>query len=393
MDGSIPSILSFIIQYWKGGNSRMPHHLMQAQRNPGKRNIILKPLPHIGITMGDPAGIGPEIIAMALTDRQVYEVCHPVVLGDSAVLSAAILRIGQNAPRPLSNGMSINRISTPAQAGGKPGVIDLIPLSDLSSHAIEPGRPVVAGGKAMVNYILQAVEMAVQDEIQGMVTGPISKVLMHEAGYKYDGHTQLIAQKTNAKDYVMMLAGAKLRVVLVTIHCALKAVPNLLDQENVYKTIVITAKALKEDLGFSKPRLAVAALNPHAGEEGLFGTEEQNIITPAISLARQQGISVEGPFPADTLFNQAAAGRFEAVVAMYHDQGLIPLKLLHFSDAVNVTLGLPIIRTSVDHGTAYDIAGTGRADPSSLKAAIVMATEMVRNRAALTRNPKPGTQT
>jgi 4-hydroxythreonine-4-phosphate dehydrogenase len=371
----------------------MPHHLMQTQRNPGKRNIILKPLPYIGITMGDPAGIGPEIIAMALTDRQVYEVCRPVVLGDSAVLSTAISRMGQNAPRPLSNGMSINRISAPAQARGKPGVIDLIPLSDLGSHAIEPGRPVVAGGKAMVNYILQAVDMAVQNEIQAMVTGPISKVLMHEAGYKYDGHTQLIAQKTNAKNYVMMLAGAKLRVVLVTIHCALKAVPDLLDQEKVYKTIVITAKALKEDFGFSRPRLAVAALNPHAGEEGLFGTEEQEIITPAISQARQQGISVEGPFPADTLFHQAAAGRFEAVVAMYHDQGLIPLKLLHFSDAVNVTLGLPIIRTSVDHGTAYDIAGTGRADPSSLKAAIIMATEMVKNRAVLTQKPESGTQT
>jgi len=237
------------------------------------------------------------------------------------------------------------------------------------------------------------VDMAVQGEIQGMVTGPISKVLMHQAGYPYDGHTQLIAHETNAKDYVMMLAGSKLRVVLVTIHCALKAVPELLDQEKVYKTIMITAKALREDLGFINPRLAVAALNPHAGEEGLFGSEEQEIISPAVSQARKQGIDVEGPFPADTLFNQAAAGRFEAVVAMYHDQGLIPLKLLHFSDAVNVTLGLPIIRTSVDHGTAYDIAGTGRADPSSLKAAIVMATEMVRNRAALTRNPEPGTQT
>ena len=355
--------------------------------------LIWKPPPYIGITMGDPAGVGPEIVAMALTDRQVYEVCRPVVLGDSAVLSATISRMTEISPESIVKGMTIRNISALAQAVSRPGVIDLIPLSNLGPEAIEPGRPVVAGGKAMVNYILRAVKMAVQDEIQGMVTGPISKVLMHEAGYKYDGHTQLIAQKTNAKDYVMMLAGTKLRVVLVTIHCPLKTVSDLLDQERVYKTIVITAKALKEDLGFSRPRLAVAALNPHAGEEGLFGTEEQEIITPAISQARQQGISVEGPFPADTLFNQAAAGRFEAVVAMYHDQGLIPLKLLHFSDAVNVTLGLPIIRTSVDHGTAYDIAGTGRADPSSLKAAIVMATEMVRNRAALTRNPKPGTQT
>ena len=350
----------------------------------------MKPLPYIGITMGDPAGIGPEIIAMALTDPLLYKFCRPVVLGDSAVLSDTVSRIVEKAPESMVKGVTLHHISNPAQAQGKPGVIDLIPLSDLGSGSIEPGRPVVAGGKAMVDYILRAVDMAVRGEIQGMVTGPISKVLMHQAGYPYDGHTQLIAHETNAKDYVMMLAGSKLRVVLVTIHCALKAVPDLLDQNGVYKTILITAKALKEDFGLSRPRLAVAALNPHAGEEGLFGTEEQKIIAPAISQARKQGIDVEGPFPADTLFHQAAAGRFEAVVAMYHDQGLIPLKLLHFSDAVNVTLGLPIIRTSVDHGTAYDIAGTGRADPSSLKAAILMATEMAQNRATLTCNPKPG---
>ena len=231
----------------------------------------MKTLPHIGITMGDPAGIGPEIIVMALTDPVLYESCCPVVLGDGAVLTRTISRLVEK--ELIAGEMTINPVSTPAEANGKPGVIDLIPLSDLGSDAIDPGRPVVEGGKAMVNYILRAVDMAIQDEIQGMVTGPISKVLMHEAGYKYDGHTQLIAQKTNAKDYVMMLAGAKLRVVLVTIHCALKAVPDLLDQEKVYKTIVITAKALKEDFGFSRPRLAVAALNPHAGEEGLFGTE------------------------------------------------------------------------------------------------------------------------
>ena len=350
----------------------------------------MKPLPYLGITMGDPSGIGPEIIAMALTDRMLYESCRPVVLGDGAVLSDTILRLSEKGL--MTREMTVNLVSTTAQAVGEPGVIDLMPLSNLDSEAIQPGRPVVAGGKAMVDYILRAVDMAVRDEIQGMVTSPISKVLMHQAGYKYDGHTQLIAHETNAKDYVMMLAGTKLRVVLVTIHCALKAVPELLNEAGVYKTISITAKALTEDLGFSRPRLAVAALNPHAGEEGLFGMEEQEIISPAISRAREQGIDVEGPFPADTLFNRAAAGRFEAVVCMYHDQGLIPLKLLHFSDAVNVTLGLPIIRTSVDHGTAYDIAGTGRADPSSLKAAILMATKMAENRAVLARNSDPGTR-
>lgn len=350
----------------------------------------MKTLPHIGITMGDPAGVGPEVIVMALTDPNLYQWCRPVVFGDSTVLSDVISKLAEKNLRPGE--ITINPVSTPAEAAGKPSVIDLIPLSNLASESIVPGRPVVAGGKAMVDYILTAVNMAVRDKIQAMVTAPISKVLMHAAGYQYDGHTQLIAHETNAKDYVMMLAGTKLRVVLVTIHCPLKAVPDLLDQDGVSKTILITAKALKENFGLSRPRLAVAALNPHAGEEGLFGTEEQEIITPAISLAQKQGIDVEGPFPADTLFHQAAAGRFDAVVAMYHDQGLIPLKLLHFSDAVNVTLGLPIIRTSVDHGTAYDIAGTGRADSSSLKAAILMAAEMVGNRAALTRNPESGTQ-
>ena len=350
----------------------------------------LKRLPYIGITMGDPAGVGPEIIVRALSDPMLYASCRPVVLGDGAILSEAGSSLAEKGL--ITEEIFINPIAAPDHAKSEPGVIDLIPLSDLGFGAIQPGRPVVAGGKAMVNYILRAVKMALQDDIQGMVTAPISKALMHRAGYQYDGHTQLIAHETNAQDYVMMLAGSNLRVVLVTIHCALKAVSGLLTREGIYKTILMTARGLREDLGFERPRLAVAALNPHAGEEGLFGTEEQEMITPAISQARKQGIDVKGPFPSDTLFHQAAAGRFDAVVCMYHDQGLIPLKLLHFSDAVNTTLGLPIIRTSVDHGTAYDIAGTGKADASSLKAAILMATEMARNRAALSRNSAPETQ-
>ena len=253
-------------------------------------------------------------------------------------------------------------------------------VSRLKGGSILPGKPTVEGGKAMVDYIISAVDMTQKGELEAMVTCPISKILMHQAGYGYEGHTQLISHLTDTHDYVMMLAGERLRVALVTIHCPLKEVPALLDQELVYKTIIITAKALREDFGFEKPRLAVAALNPHAGESGLFGSEEEEIIGPAVSRARDEGYSVAGPFPADTLFHKAASGQFEAVVAMYHDQGLIPLKLLHFSDAVNVTLGLPIIRTSVDHGTAYDIAGTGRADESSLKAAIRMAASMVKNR-------------
>jgi len=250
----------------------------------------------------------------------------------------------------------------------------------LGQEVLSPGIPHVRGGEAMVDCIITAVEMAKSEEIAAVVTCPISKVLMHQAGYDYEGHTQLIADLTHSRDYVMMLAGERLRVALVTIHCALREVPSLLSKERVYMTIAVTSKALAQDFGIQKPRLAIAALNPHAGEAGLFGDEEEKIITPAIEKARMDGYLATGPYPSDTLFYKAANGDFDAVVAMYHDQGLIPLKLLHFSNAVNVTLGLPIIRTSVDHGTAYDIAGKGIADPSSLKSAIQMAVAMTKNR-------------
>ena len=332
-------------------------------------------LPVIGITMGDPAGIGPEIIVKALTDRSLYGFCRPVVLGDPVVLSETILK----APQDLS----LNIISNTSEVMAIFGKIDLIAISSLKKDSILPGKPTVEGGKAMVKYILKAVEMTRTGDLNAMVTCPISKALMHQAGYRFDGHTQLISHLTDTDEYVMMLAGDRLRVTLVTIHCALKEVPVILDEEMIYKTITITDRALCEDFGFKNPRLAVAALNPHAGESGLFGSEEKEIILPAINRAVDNGCHVVGPLPADTLFNSAASGRFEAVVAMYHDQGLIPLKLLHFSEAVNITLGLPIIRTSVDHGTAYNIAGKGIADESSLKAAIKMAAMMVKNRAAL----------
>jgi len=328
--------------------------------------------PLIGITMGDPAGIGPEIIVKALADNVIYDVCRPVVLGDPSVLASVLSTVSRE--------ISLNVIANPSEAMAVCGKIDLLALSNLKREAFQAGKPTVAGGKAMVAYIFKAVEMIQKGELGAMVTCPISKVLMHQAGHKYDGHTQLIAHLTNTDEYVMMLAGERLRVALVTIHCSLKEVPAILSTDLVHKTIAIASKALREDFGLENARLAVAALNPHAGESGLFGTEEDKIIGPAIRMAKDQGCQVSGPFPPDTLFHKAASGQFDAVIAMYHDQGLIPLKLLHFSDAVNVTLGLPIIRTSVDHGTAYDIAGTGRADASSLKAAIKLAASMVRNR-------------
>jgi 4-hydroxythreonine-4-phosphate dehydrogenase len=336
----------------------------------GATNLTDHPI--IGITMGDPSGIGPEIIIKALSDSRIYDICQPVVLGDPGALSAKIEGLKKKP---------INEISRPSEAKSGPEEIDLIAISQLDKELIIPGNPTVEAGEAMVNYIIRAVEMAQHGEFAAMVTSPINKALMHEAGHIFEGHTQLIAHLTDTEDYVMMLAGKRLRVALVTIHCALKEVPASLDHNMVYKTITITSQSLQLDFGLKRPRLAVAALNPHAGESGLFGSEEDEIIKPAVERARAEGCLVEGPLPADTLFYRAAAGQFDAAVAMYHDQGLIPLKLLHFSDAVNITLGLPIIRTSVDHGTAYDIAGKGAADPSSLKAAIGMAAKMAENRA------------
>ena len=332
--------------------------------------------PLIGITMGDPAGVGPEIIVKALADDSIYSLCRPVVLGDQGSLSSAFA--------VTSGDVSLNIIKDPSDAGAVPGMIDLVAISKLDTDDIRPGIPVVAGGRAMVEYIRRAVEMIQKGSLAAMVTCPINKALMHQAGFRYDGHTELIAYLTGSSQYVMMLAGERLRVALVTIHCALREVPDALTVDMVYKTIEITARALRDDFGIKDARLAVAALNPHAGEGGLFGDEEDLIIRPAVNRAVEDGYNLVGPLPADTLFFKAISGQFDAVVAMYHDQGLIPLKLMHFSDAVNVTLGLPIIRTSVDHGTAYDIAGTGKADEMSLVEAIRLAVTMASNRKAMT---------
>ena len=233
----------------------------------------------------------------------------------------------------------------------------------------------------MMAYIKEAVCMAMAGDVDAIVTGPISKEAINRAGYNFHGHTEFLAHLTKTKDYAMMLAGSSLKVILVTIHESIKNVPGLLTTEKVFKTIKITDNTFKRYFGLKKPRIAVAALNPHAGEGGLFGNEEKRIILPAIQKARRLGINASDPLPPDTLFYRAVKNsKFDCVVCMYHDQGLIPLKLLHFENGVNVTLGLPIIRTSVDHGTAYDIAWKGIANPASMKAAIKMAVEMVKRK-------------
>lgn len=331
----------------------------------------MRDLPLITITMGDPAGIGPEVILKTLLRDDVYQVCRPIVLGDINVL-----RMVSKKLEPLS----FHTIEIPSEVTGSRGLVDIISISNLKKSLFIPGQPTINGGKAMVDYIVKAVDLTKDGQVSAMVTCPISKELMHKAGYRFDGHTELLAKLTNTKDYVMMMASESLRVSLATIHCALREVPQRLNKGLILKTIRLTYRALEEDFAIKRPHVAVAGLNPHAGEAGLFGLEDKEIIQPAVDEAKNDGLLVDGPFPADTIFYHAINGKFDAVVAMYHDQGLIPVKLLNFSDSVNITLGLPIIRTSVDHGTAYDIAGKGIADPSSLIAAIRMAAKMAQAR-------------
>jgi 4-hydroxythreonine-4-phosphate dehydrogenase len=317
--------------------------------------------------MGDPAGIGPEVILKTLLRNDIYQVCRPIVLGDINVLKMVSKEIG-----PLS----FHMIETPSEVTGSRGLVDIISISNLKKSLFIPGQPTINGGKAMVDYIKKAVDLIKDGQVSAMVTCPISKELMHKAGYRFDGHTELLAKLTNTKDYSMMMASERLRVSLATIHCALKEVPKRLNKGLILKTIRLTYRALEEDFAIKRPHVAVAGLNPHAGEAGIFGREDKEIIRPAVNEAKNEGLLVDGPYPADTIFYHAINGKFDAVVAMYHDQGLIPVKLLNFSNSVNITLGLPIIRTSVDHGTAYDIAGKGIADPSSLIAAIRMAAKI-----------------
>jgi 4-hydroxythreonine-4-phosphate dehydrogenase len=329
--------------------------------------------PIIGITMGDPVGIGPEIILKALCQKSLYETCCPLVLGDVQVLTAT--------NQLLRTGLTIRRVTGPEAGGGHSGRIDVVGLSDLDGSELQPGRPTQATGQAMVNYITKGVTWAMEGRIHGLATCPINKGAMHAAGFNFQGHTELLAEQTKTPDCIMMLAGTRLRVSLVTIHLPLAQVSTSLTTGAILKTILITEQGLRDSFGIPKPALAVAALNPHAGENGLFGDEEIQIISPALRQAAQAGVNVSGPYPADTLFYWALKDRWDAVISMYHDQGLIPFKMVHFSDGVNTTLGLPIVRTSVDHGTAYDIAGTGRADPGSLLAAIAMAAHQARQRA------------
>ena len=325
---------------------------------------------HIAITMGCPVGIGPEIILKFFTQAGIFTQYSPVVIGDLGVLQRCAAELGIDAEF-LSWQPGI-----PIQTGQIP----VLELSRFNAGELNWGQPTITTGQAMVSYIEKAVSLIREKTFSAMVTCPISKTSLSRAGYTFPGHTEMLAALTESKNYVMMMAGSKLRVTLATIHCPVSEVPARLNQEAIKTLIQTTDMALRQDFGISAPKIGVAALNPHAGEAGLFGHEEEDIILPAIKKMQTVGIQVTGPFPPDTIFFKAAEGMYDAVICMYHDQGLIPFKLLHFKDGVNVTLGLPIVRTSVDHGTAYDIAGRGLADPASLAAAVDLAALIARNR-------------
>jgi 4-hydroxythreonine-4-phosphate dehydrogenase len=309
--------------------------------------------PILAITMGDPAGIGPEIVVKGLRSRRLWNACRPVVLGRRPALEAAARRLGARIVFDAVGGRM-----PPAAAGHCPFVEtgpDRDPLPPL-------GRPSAAGGRAALEALSEAICLALDHRVAGIVTAPISKEAIRAAGSPFPGHTEILAAFTGTKRYAMMLVGGPLRVTLATIHEPLARVPALITPRVVRETIALTWEAVR-DLGLRQPRIAVCGLNPHAGEAGLMGREERRVIGPA-----------------DTVFFRAARGEFAAVVAMYHDQGLGPLKTLAFDTGVNVTLGLPIVRTSVDHGTAFDIAGKGVASPASLLAAVELATTLARNR-------------
>ncbi len=311
-------------------------------------------LPRIAVTMGDPAGVGPELCLRLLRDNHVRTYCTPVIYGDLGVLRRAARHLGW--PEPV--------------------VADVNDLLAIGADGFEPGRVSAACGAAAYRYFTQAIDDALVGRVDAIATAPLNKESLHAAGFPFPGHTEILAARTNAERSCMMLTADAITCSLVTVHVGYREVPQLLTTERILDVIELTAAAMERMRGRS-PKLLVCGLNPHAGEHGLFGDrEEERVIAPAIEAARARGIDADGPLPPDTAFLPKYRQACDAYVCMYHDQGLIPLKALAFEDAVNVTLGLPIVRTSVDHGTAFDIAWKGVADVSSLVKAVELAAKL-----------------
>ena len=323
--------------------------------------------PILGITMGDPAGSGPEIVVKALSLKEIYDICRPVVIGDAACMQEAVHIVGWTG--------KIHPVQEVSASLFEPGTIDVLDLKNADMRSIVRGQVNTIAGKAAYDYIEKGTQLALAGETNAIVTSAINKEALNNAGYHYDGHTELLAHLCGVDEVCMMLVGGGLRVTHVSTHCSLQDAINRARKKRILTVIRLTYAAMRR-IGITEPRIAVAGLNPHAGEGGLFGREEIEEIEPAIKEAQAEGIDVVGPIPGDTVFFRMLNDQYDVVVVMYHDQGHIPLKTHGFYEGVNITLGLPIIRTSVDHGTNFGKAGKGTANPQSLIEAIKLAAIM-----------------
>ncbi len=324
-------------------------------------------MPRIGITMGDPAGIGPEVVLKAVAEEEIRSVCVPVIIGDAQLLAHTARTLD------LQSGYDIVRRGEPLPGHLTEPVI--FHLDNVGGY-IEPGIESGAAGKAAAGYIEAAVELCAAGSIEAIATAPINKRALFLGGYSFPGHTEFLASLTSTEEYAMALVAANLRIVLLSTHVPLAEAIRMVERDRIIRIIRLAHRELQR-WGIDRPRIAVAALNPHGAEGGLFGVEEASEMVPAVEACRGvDDLNVQGPFSADTIFLRASRGEFDAVIACYHDQAMIPVKCLSFGEAVNVTLGLPFIRTSVDHGTAFDIAGKGLAEHSSMMAAIKLAADL-----------------
>jgi 4-phospho-D-threonate 3-dehydrogenase / 4-phospho-D-erythronate 3-dehydrogenase len=342
-------------------------------------------VPVLGITMGDPAGVGPEITAKALARPEVVAACRPVVIGDGSVMAATL--------ELLRSPLSLHAVTSVGDCTFAPGRIECLDLANVDAATLPRAAVSAEAGRAAYAYIETGVRLCQAGQIDGIVTAPVNKEALAAAGVQHSGHTEILARLTGTKDFAMLLMGKELRVIHVTTHVALRRVPDLVTRERVGRVIRLAQQTM-DGLGRPRARIAVCGLNPHAGEDGLFGDEEKTAIGPAIEDARRAGLDVHGPLPADTLFSRARGGEFDIVVAMYHDQGHVPVKTLGFTydeargawtglSGVNVTVGLPFLRVSVDHGTAFDRAWKGIANPESMLEALDVAVRMLTARSEM----------
>jgi 4-hydroxythreonine-4-phosphate dehydrogenase len=347
-----------------------------------KEEPVQSDKPLIGISVGDPAGIGPEITAKALSLAEIHEVCRPLVVGEAEMMREAVRFSGLS--------QQIHAVSSPKEGFYKRGVMDVLDMKNIHGKSIRHKVISAEYGRASYEYVNKVIELALSNEIDATVTGPINKEAINRAGFHYSGHTEIYADLTRTKNYAMMLMHNQFRVIHVSTHVSLREACNLVKKDRIYRVIKLGYENVRR-LGIEKPRIAVAGLNPHAGESGMFGREEIEEIEPAIRMAQEEGLNVEGPVPPDTVFSKMQGGQYDLVVVMYHDQGHIPTKLFGFQyddktktwgsmSGVNITCGLPIIRVSVDHGTAFGKAGEGRANPESMTQAIKIAAQLALKR-------------